>query len=164
MRDHDERAESLDAAREAMRERLVGEFHGLHRRRRRRRSVAIALAPVALLTAALGIWSSDRYWQPDSPLPTVEPLADGSLTAPSPQLAAAAEAENIAEASHAEASPKSMVFDAFDYIELEPEDLPKWLAEAESDLLVYTVGGRTHVVSERELLTSAAAKRKARLN
>jgi hypothetical protein len=91
-------------------------------------------------------------------------MAQAPTVPPSTEKVIVEEASKLVESSEKASSPKAADFQHIDFIELKPADLPKWLAEAKSDLIVYQVDGRTEVVSERELVASSSKKRKPRVN
>ena len=160
--EHDQR-DSLDSARAAMRSRLSQEFRSLHRRRRQQRIAAACLAPAALV-AAFVVWNWSGSPQPTNSPPPAEQMAQAPTGPPSTEKVIVEEAPKLVESSEKASSPKAADFQHIDFIELKPADLPKWLAEAKSDLIVYQVDGRTEVVSERELVASSSKKRKPRVN
>jgi len=160
--EHDQR-DSLDSARAAMRSRLSQEFRSLHRRRRQQRIAAACLAPAALV-AAFVVWNWSGSPQPTNSPPPAEQMAQAPAVLPSTEKVIVEEAPKLVESSEKANSPKAADFQHIDFIELKPADLPKWLAEAKSDLIVYQVDGRTEVVSERELVASSSKKRKPRVN
>lgn len=159
---HDQR-ELLDTARAAMRSRLSAEFRSLHKRRRQRRIAAACFAPAALI-AGLAIWNWSGVKQQETSIPPAEQLAAAPATVPTTEQSPPEKTPQLAESNAPSVSPKAAGFQYIEYIELKPDDLPKWLAEAKSDLIVYQVGGRTEVVSERELLAASSKKRKPRAN
>lgn len=163
MSDRNEPTDSLDTARAAMRSRLSQEFRSLHRRRRQRRIAAACLAPAALV-AAFVVWNWSGSPQPADLTPPAEQMAQAPAVSPSTEKATAEETPKLVENNGNSNSPKAADFQHIDFIELKPGDLPKWLAEAKSDLIVYQVDGRTEVVSERELLASSSKRRKPRVN
>jgi len=163
MSDRNETIDSRDSARAAMRSRLSQEFRSLHRRRRQQRIAAACLAPAALV-AAFVVWNWSGSPQPTNSPPPAEQMAQAPAVPPSTEKVIVEEAPKLAENNGDTNAPKAADFQHIDFIELKPDDLPKWLAEAKSDLIVYQVDGRTEVVSERELLASSSKKRKPRVN
>ena len=160
--EHDQR-DSLDTARAAMRLRLNQEFRSLHKRRRRRRVAAAFLAPAALI-AGLMLWNWSGWKQQADAILPAEQLATAPATVPPVKKSALENPPQFVESKTPSRSPKAADFQYIEYIELKPGDLPKWLTEAKSDLIVYQVSGRTEVVSERELLAASSKKRKPRVN
>ncbi|MFM7740315.1 MAG: hypothetical protein ACKO9H_12990 [Planctomycetota bacterium] len=158
--DHEQR-DLLDTARAAMRARLGQEFRSLHKRRRQRRIAAACLAPAALVVG-LVLWNWSGWKRPADSIPPAEQLA--TATVPSVEKSPLENSTQLVKSKTPSSSAKAAGFQHIEYIELKPGDLPKWLAEAKSDLIVYEVGGRTEVVSERELIAGSSKKRKQRVN
>jgi hypothetical protein len=158
-----DQTEPFDSARAAMRLRLSQEFRSLHRRRRQRRVAVACLVPLALV-AALMAWSWNSPRQKSIPGPPVEQLAVSPTPSPATEKPAIEATPKLVESNHNAGPTKASEYQAIEFIELKPDDLPNWLAEAKSDLIVYKVNGRTEVVSERELLEASTKKRKQQMN
>jgi hypothetical protein len=163
MSDRKGEMDTLDVARAAMRSRLSHEFRSLHRRRRQRRIAAACLVPAALVIA-LVLWNWSGAKQHGNSIPLVEQVAKTPDTVPSSENSSPENSPQFVASNPPSVSPKATDFQYIEYIELKPGDLPKWLAEAKSDLIVYEVGGRTEVVSERELVAVSRKKRNQRVN
>jgi hypothetical protein len=163
MNDQTEPFDSLDSARAEMRLRLSHEFRALHRRRHQQRIAAICLAPFALVSALIA-WSWISQPQNQFPGPPIEPFAVTPTPSPTTEKTVIEVTPKLVENDHNVGYPEVSNFQAIEFIEIKPDDLPTWLAEAKSDLIVYKVNGRTEVVTERELLEASTKKRKQRMN